>query len=262
MALNGPPWNVLSSNKAPRVRDHEAAWPRNLYTLELAAPQDNPPKSFGGPEQFALNTEQRDFVHACAFFVGPVKEEGQDGEFLGALYGRFFSRWPTPVTEHYAWIIAKRKERIRLDLQWSYLASPLFRPPIEWDTFLSLSDRDLRWAQDTLLDHEKLTRRATHRRLPKIKRQLIVISDSEDDAEMVGPETLPQPVGLGPNLAGPSRHQDQGPFKRGPRSGFDVDGLVRQWHADAVNEERHARARMEAEARACLEAEDERPPAR
>jgi hypothetical protein len=131
MPFTGQPWNALRSHKTPRVRQRELPWPWNLYKLEvsdplprsesnanttepgvfkLADPGDELPQTVGGPEGFALTNDQRDFVFACAVFSRQAKEEGCEGEFMGMVYGRFFSRWPTPVSNLFAWTVAKRKE--------------------------------------------------------------------------------------------------------------------------------------------------------
>ncbi|KAJ2913226.1 hypothetical protein MD484_g7186, partial [Candolleomyces efflorescens] len=257
MPFTGPAWKALANEKAPRVRDRELSWPRDLFTLEFTATVNDVPHSMGGAEQFALTTEQRDFVHACSFFVKVVKLTKQEKEFLGEVYSRFFALWPTPVCNFFGWNVAKRQEHVRLDLQWAALACPHFDPPVTWETFLALSNEDLRWAQDGLLAHEKETRRGNQTIAPRMRRETIYVPDSdedevpnesgEDEEESIDLEPLPPTAETPPRRSKSSSN----PFQS------MVDTLTRMAEDERKEKIRRAWA---AKRREALE-KDERPPA-
>ncbi|KAJ2912128.1 hypothetical protein MD484_g8289, partial [Candolleomyces efflorescens] len=227
MLFTGPHWQALLGNDAPTFRGNKAQWPRNLYKLELAAPGDAVPDASGGPEHFALANDQREFVFCCAFFARQAKDHDREGEFLGLLYGRFFARWPTVVTKHFAWNTAKRKERIRLDLQWAYLACRHIQVPMTWEVFLSLPDQVMGIAQAALIAHEKAVCRARPRRAPRLKPQTIVISDSEPE-EDDGQAHIDHAAGAPEPRRGfydPSPEPEAGPSRR--RGPYNMERLVR-----------------------------------
>ncbi|KAJ2924200.1 hypothetical protein H1R20_g12902, partial [Candolleomyces eurysporus] len=80
---------TLKDAELPRIGDPRyRVWPRNLYSLELTAPDELESRTSASP--YALTQGQKRFAATMAFFVSQAKLQRCDGEFLGSVYTRFF----------------------------------------------------------------------------------------------------------------------------------------------------------------------------
>ncbi|RXW21032.1 hypothetical protein EST38_g4824 [Candolleomyces aberdarensis] len=131
-------WSFLNLSNAPRQGE---TWPQNLYNLELIVSRAASRKS-SHPLCIGLTREQMRFVTVVSSFAQQAKDQGRDAEFLAQYYARFFSRWPIRLTLDMPWDLAKKKEHLRLELQWACLERCTPAPPMDWEFLFGLADQD------------------------------------------------------------------------------------------------------------------------
>ncbi|KAJ2929119.1 hypothetical protein H1R20_g7978, partial [Candolleomyces eurysporus] len=236
MSFTGVPWSTLAALARADLGARQMPW--GLYSLELHAPEEFVPRSQAS-SPFALSKDQRKFVVACAFFARSAKADEANTEFLGSVYGRFFQRWPSPLTSDHVGLGSTCNGP-------SWPAGTSI-PPISWEMFVSLSDEDLLVVQDDLLARANAKLDEIKRKMPRLRVPILNVtptneddnenddvtpmSENDDDEnsdiiEIINKEPLP------PNAPNPISEDIPGPSMPGPKdhpvSRRKADDLYRQ----------------------------------